>query len=431
MEGLIIFGGMFVLFFLGIPIGFSLFIISLLAFALFTETPLIALGVALMGKLDSYPLLCVVFFIFAGNLMLRGKTSERLIEFTTSLLGYIPGGLGIVAVFACALFGAISGSATATLVAIGGIMMPAMIEHGYSEKCSIGLMTNSGMLGIVMPPSVPMIIYALLAGTSVGKVFAAGFLPCILIVFIFSIYVLIIAHRERYPSLDFVGIKPYLKKFAVSSYRSLPALSIPAVIFIGIFGGIFSATEAGAIAVIMAFVIEYFFFRGVTLREVWETMIDSFATTASFLIIVAAASTFGDYLTLEQIPVLLTEKAMSYIHSPLVFLIFINIAFLICGMFLDVLSAIILLTPIVIPIVEGFGIDPVHFGVVVVVNLGIGYVTPPVGINLFVTTSIMKRNLQEVIAASFPYFLLSMIALMIITYWPALSLLIPRLIYGH
>ena len=431
MEVLVIFGGMLVLFFLGVPIGFSLFMITLVAFSFFTDTPLIAMAQAILSKLDSYPLLCVVFFILTGNLMVRGKTSDKLVDFTNSVLGYIPGGLGIVGVFASALFGAISGSATATLVAIGGIMMPAMIKEGYKDKDSIGLMTNSGMMGIIMPPSVPLIIYALLAGTSVGKVFAAGFLPCILIAVIFSVYVCFSASRHQYPRLEFIGIKPYLRKAGVSFYKAVPALSIPFVIFVGIFGGIFSATEAGAISVVMAFVIEFFLYRGVTLRLVWDTMVESFMITATFLIIVGAASTFGDYLTLEQIPVRLTQYAMNYIHSSFIFLIFINLSFLICGMFLDVLSAIILLTPIVIPIVRGFGIDPIHFGVLVVVNLGIGYVTPPVGINLFVTSSIMKRSLQEVIAASWVYFLLSMIALIIITYWPDLSLWVPRLIYGN
>ena len=430
MEGIVIFGGMLLFFFLGIPIGFSLFMITLVAFSFFTDVPLIAMGQAILAKLDSYPLLCVVFFILTGNLMVRGKTSDKLVEFTNSILGYIPGGLGIVGVSASALFGAISGSATATLVAIGGIMMPAMIREKYNVQDSVGLMTNAGMLGIIMPPSVPLIIYALLAGTSVGKVFAAGFLPCLLIVIIFSIYVSISAYRKGYPRLEFIGFGAYMRRVLRSFYKAVPALSIPLIIFIGIFGGIFSATEAGAISVIMAFAIEFILYRGVTLKLVWETMIESFMVTSTFLIIVAAASTFADFLTLEQIPVRLTEMAMQYIHSPIVFLIFINFSFLICGMFLDVLSAIILLTPIVIPLVNGFGIDPIHFGILVVVNLGIGYVTPPVGINLFVTSGIMKKTLPEVISASWPYFLLSILALIIITYWPDLSLWIPNIIYG-
>jgi len=355
----------------------------------------------------------------------KGKISEKLINFANALVGYLPGGLAMAGTTACGLFGAISGAATPTLVAIGGVMFPSLVKSGYKKRFSIGIITSSAILGIIIPPSIPMIFYAMLSDVSVGKMFAAGFIPGIILIIIWCIYSAIHARRSRYQRISFKGFRFIL--FSIKD--GIWALVLPLIIFVGIFSGVFSATEAGAVASVYALFVELFIYRELTKTDLWNIMVESGVITASFLIIVAAASTFTDYLALEEIPLKVTAAVISIIKSKWIFVLFVNLILLIVGTFIDVISAIVLLCPIFIPLLVQFKIDPIHFGIIMVLNLGIGYITPPLGLNLFVSAAMNKEPVYEISKAILPSFILLIIALLIITYIPKFTLFIPNLLF--
>lgn len=424
MEILVIMCALFALFLLSVPIYIALFIVSFVALAILQDIPIIVIGQNMFNKLNSYTLLAVLFFIIAGNIMGRGKISIKLIEFSKSLVGWLKGGLGITTISANGLFGAISGAATPTLVAIGSLLYPALKKDGYSEKYSAGLITSCSMLGIIIPPSIPMIFYAMVSDVSVGKMFAAGFIPAFLIIIAFTIYTMV--DRKNVSKIRY---KFSLANVFTSIRKGIFALFLPVIIFVGIFGGIFSPTEAGAVAVVYAIVIELFIFKELGLKEMADIIVESSVVTASFLVIVAGASTFTEYLTMINIQQIILNFFNQFIHSKYMFILVLNFIFLIVGTFIDVLSAIVLLAPILLPITQSYGIDPIHFGLIMIMNLGVGYITPPLGLNLFVGSAITDKSVMFICKSVLPFFMLLLGVLLIISLFPEFVLFVPELFY--
>jgi len=422
---LIIFLLLFLFLFLGIPIATTLFLLSLIGFSLLKGIPLIVLAQDVITKLDNFVFLAVLFFIFVGNLMARGQMADRIINLSKTFLGWMSGGLAISGVVACALFGAICGSGTATIIAIGGILVPSLIEHGYNKNFSVGLIGTSGTLGMIVPPSVPMIIYAVIAGTSVAKMFAAGYLPALIIVGSLGIYSFYKARKENIKRINF----PTFKEALYSIKGALYPLILIFIIFGGIYSGIFSATEAGAVAVVFAIFVELLIYRSLNLKEFREIVLNSAVSTGMVMLIIGTAATFADYLVTAQIPVRLANFFVGNISSKILFLLIANAMLLVIGTFLEIASAIIIFMPLLLPLIQKMGIDPIHFGIIFIVNLCIGYITPPVGMSLYVSCGMFPEVKFDLLVKSLiPIFLILLADLLIITYIPWISLAVPNLI---
>lgn len=407
------------------PIAVCLFLTAVVAFLL-VDVPLAVLGQAVFFKIESYSLLAVLFFILAGNLMVKGAVAEKIIYIIRSLVGCFPGGMAIVTVLSCGIFAAISGSSPATVIAIGSFMLPGMIGMNYDKKFATGLIASSGSLGILIPPSIPMIIYGMMVGVSVGKLFLAGVVPGLAVMLAFSIYSLISSKKNvaiKRDTFDFAKIVDAFKE-------GIFALLLPLVILGGIYGGIFTPTEAAAVSVFSALGLEFFLFHKLRLRDLPQIVIESSITTAALMIIVSSASCFGEYLTLSLIPDRMAEFFVASIHNKYLFLLIINIALLFVGAFMDIVSAMLILIPILSATLVGFNIDLIHFGIIFIFNLEIGYLTPPLGVNLFVAGSLAKMPFTEVVKAALPTIAIMLVCLLIFTYFPQVSLYLPNLIMG-
>ncbi len=426
MSILLIIGILIVFILLFVPIPVALGWTAFLSLIYSGGTPLSLLGKGSFEYLNNFSYNAILFYIVMGAIMTGGESSRRLINLAYSIAGFFTGGLAISAVIACFLFGAISGSSIATLVAIGSILVPAMVERGYQKDFAVGLLTSSAELGILVPPSVPMIILAVTIGISVGRIYLAGYLPAIVFAVSFSIYLHYYARlkgipREKVPTLQEIWIK---------FTESLWAIVLILVIAIGIYGGIFTSNEAAAIGTVYAIILELFIYRSMSLRKMGRTIINSAVTVGPLMFIVVGASFFGEYLTIEMIPQKMMALVIQNINSPMVFLLMMNIFLLIVGCLIDMLSSIIIVTPVLMPIAAKFGIDPIHFGIIYVFNMGIGYITPPVGLDLYVSVAIFKIPLNKVVKACFPFFLILIVDLLIVTYIPSISLFLPNLFMG-
>jgi C4-dicarboxylate transporter DctM subunit len=422
---IIIFILLFLFLFMGIPIATTLFLLALIGFSSLKGIPLIVLAQDIMIKLDNFVYLAVLFFIFVGNLMSRGQMANRIIFLSRTFFGWMRGGTAISGIVACALFGAICGSGTATIIAIGTILVPSLIKEGYDNNFSVGLIGTSGTLGMIVPPSVPMIIYAVIAGTSVAKMFAAGYFPSLIIVGTLGIYSVYQAKRRRVEKDDF----PTFKEAIVSVKNALFPLTLILVIFGGIYSGIFSATEAGAVAVVYAIFVELVVYRSMSVKEFKEIVIDTGVNTGIVMLIIGTAATFADYLVTAQIPNQIADAFVSNISSKTAFLLIANVMLLIVGTFLEIASAIIIFMPLLLPLIQKLGIDPIHFGIIFIVNLCIGYITPPVGMSLYVSCGIFPdTKFDRLVQSLIPIFLILLIDLLLITYIPWLSTALPSLI---
>ncbi len=408
-----------------IPVALCLLFTTITGFVLFTDFPVMLLVQTLFRGLDNFALVVVLFFILCGNIMTAGSIVEKLIKVANSLVSFLPGGLGMAGVIACGLFGAISGSTVATVVALGGFMIPALIENGYPEKYTLGLMTTSPNLGVIIPPSIGMILYSAISNCSLKGLFATGFVPGILIILIVCIYSYF---KFRNKEEGIVRQPPPSPKQVLAVIKEGSwSLMLPVIIFGGIFSGAFTANEAAVVACVYAFIIELFIHKSIKLKDIKEITVSSAVTSATLLIIVTCATCFGRYLTLTNIPGRITEAVISTIHSPMLFLFVINILFLIVGMFMDIISATMILGPVCLPMLSAFGIDPLHFGLILTVNLAIGYCTPPMGVSLYITGSIAKRDIIYVSKSVIPFLIIQILVLLIITYIPDLVLFLPRL----
>jgi len=380
----------------------------------------------LYRSMDKFALIVVLFFVLCGNIMTTGSIVHKLIKTANALVGWLPGGLAMAGVLACGFFGAISGSTVATVVAIGGFMIPALMENDYDERFSVGMMTTAPILGVIIPPSISMILYSMVSNDPLEALFLTGFIPGLLIILAMSVYAYIFCKRQGTATTA----RPSRKDLLATLRESGWALFLPVLIFGGIYSGMFTANEAAVVACFYAFFVEICIHKDMKLREVKKVIVSSAVTSATLLVIVAGASVFGEYLTFEQIPNKVAEAVVSHISSPWVFLLAVNVLLLIIGMFMDIISATLILTPIFLPLLSKFGIDTMHFGLLMTINLGIGYCTPPLGVSLYISGATVNRNLLYVSRAVLPSLLIQIAILLVMTYWPDLVLLLPRLVYG-
>jgi C4-dicarboxylate transporter DctM subunit len=408
---------------IGTPI-FALFLIgAALSFATVMTVPPIAVHQVIYGGLENYALLAVPFFIFAGELLGRAGIADRLIAFVLALVGRTPGGLGVATVGACTLIGAISGASTATVAVIGRALYPGLVRD-YGPRFASGLVSTSGSIDIVIPPSIAMILYGAAAEESIPRLFAGGVLPGLLIAGMMCAYV--IAQGARAPGSTRVGFS--LRRFVATTRDAVPALMMPVVILAGIYLGWSSPTEAGGFACLYGVVVGRFVYREMSWADVLDCATRSAILTAQILIVVAAAAVFAWLLTVNGAPRALTEGLAALDLPPWGFLMAVNVMLLIVGCFLDPTSAIVVLTPLLVPLVKHLGIDTVHFGIVMTVNVAIGMFTPPFGLNLFVARSVLGVPLETLYRGVVPFALVQIAALLIITYWPALTLVLARAI---
>ncbi|HXV21544.1 MAG TPA: TRAP transporter large permease [Desulfuromonadales bacterium] len=380
----------------------------------------------LYRSMDKFALIVVLFFVLCGNIMTTGSIVQKLIKTANVLVGFLPGGLAIAGVLACGFFGAISGSTVATVVAIGGFMIPALMENHYDEEFSVGIMTTAPILGIVIPPSISMILYAMVTNDPLEALFLTGFIPGILIIVCMSLYAWFFCRRQGLKTMP----RPTLREAVAVIRESIWALLLPVVIFGGIYSGLFTANEAAVVACFYAFVVEICIHKDMKLGDVKKVVVSSAVTSATLLVIVAGASVFGEYLTFEQIPDKIANAVVANLSSPWAFLLAVNILLLVVGMFMDIISATLILTPIFLPLLAKFGISTLHFGLLMTINLGIGYCTPPLGVSLYISGAVVDRGLLYVSRAVLPFLLIQVALLLLLTYCPWLVLLLPRLVYG-
>lgn len=380
----------------------------------------------LYRSMDKFALVVVMFFVLCGNIMTTGTIVKKLINTANVLVGFLPGGLAMAGILACGFFGAISGSTVATVVAIGGFMIPALVKHNYDEKFSVGVMTTAPILGVIIPPSIAMILYAMVSNDPLEALFLTGFIPGLIIMVAMSIYAYIVCKKQGLQTLE----RPTLKEAVGVIRESIWALLLPVLIFGGIYSGTFTANEAAVVACFYAFFVEIVIHRDLKIYDVKRVIVSSAVTSATLLIIVAGASVFGEYLTFEQIPNKIANAVVSSIDSPWVFLLAVNILLLVIGMFMDIISATLILTPIFLPLLSQFGIDTMHFGLLMTINLGIGYCTPPLGVSLYISGATVNRDLVYVSKAVMPFLLIQIAILLLLTFWSDLVLFLPRLVYG-
>ena len=411
-------------------IGFPIFLVLLssvtVALVFYMNVPLAVLHQNLFGSVNSFSLLSIPFFIFAGELMGRGSVAQRLVDVVQSGMGATRGSLGVTTVGTSAIFGAISGVSSACVATIGRIMYPAMRRNGYPEPFAAGLVTAVGAIDIIIPPSVPLIIYGAAASESVPRLYAAGFLPGLLLAAMLSGYVMWIARRQGFGSSP-----PFnLKAFGRSLVRGMWALGMPFIILGGIYGGVFSPTEAAAVACVYAALVTMFVFRELGPRDILQAAETTALFSAQILLIVACASVFAWLLTVNQVPAAIVSWIDALRVPPWLLLIVINLILLLIGCFVDPISAILLMTPLLVPVVKAAGIDTVHFGIIVTVNLAIGLFHPPFGMNIFVAQSVLGLKLSSIYRGIIPFLVIYLIALVLITFVPQISLLGPRLLMG-
>ncbi len=380
----------------------------------------------LYRSMDKFALVVVLFFVLCGNIMTTGSIVKKLINSANVLVGWLPGGLAMAGILACGFFGAISGSTVATMVAIGGVMIPALIENGYDRKFSIGAMTTAPILGIIIPPSISMILYAMVTNDSIEALFLTGYVPGVLIIVCMSLYCWYACRRQ--------GLVPPPRPSLAESMKVLResfwALMLPVLISVGIYSGIFTANEAAVAACFYAFFVEICIHKDMKFVQVKQVIVSSAVTSATLLVIVAGASVFGEYLTFAQIPDKVANAVVSSITSPWAFLLAVNLLLLVVGMFMDIISATLILTPIFLPLLHQYGIDTLHFGLLMTINLGIGYCTPPLGVSLYIASAVADRDILYITRAVMPFLLIQVALLMLYTYWPDLVLFLPKLLYA-
>ena len=426
MVGLVLIGVFVLMLILNVPVGISLGIASLVTVL---ANPSIGASDTyivqnLVTAIDSFPLMAVPFFVLAGELMSGGGISKRLLNTFNCFFGRITGGLAIVAVVACMFFAAISGSGPATVAAIGGMVLPTMIEKGYDRKFILGLLAAAGCIGVIIPPSIPMVIYGVSTNASITDLFLAGFIPGIVIglALIAVAYFISKKHGWRDQDLHMTG-KEKLKIIWEAKW----ALIAPVIVLGGIYGGIFTPTEAAAVSCIYSYVVGMFVYREASLRDIGSIIKNSCLTTGTILIVTGSAAAFSKVLSIGQIPQQIASLMTSFTDSKIVLLILINIMLLIVGCFMETLCSIMILAPLFLPIVDAFGIDPIQFGIIMVVNLAIGFITPPLGVNLFVAVRIGNSTLEDVVKGIIPFLLVMVLVLLLITYIPQISMFLPNL----
>ena len=425
MTTVALFALLFLFMFLGMPVAVALGLSSLLTILFFAQDSLASLSLKLFETAEHYTLLSIPFFILGGAFMTTGGVAKRMIRFANACIGHLRGGLAMASVMACMLFAAVSGSSPATVVAVGSIVIAGMVRAGYPLPFAAGVICNAGTLGILIPPSIVMVVYGAATETSVGKLFMAGVIPGILLGMLLMAAIYVRARMIGLPKQP----RATLGEVLTSGRDSLWGLLLIVIILGGIYGGVFTPTEAAAVAAVYAFVVAVFVYRDIGMRQVPQVLIEAGKITVMLMFIVANALLFAHVLTTERIPQQIAEVITGWGMEGWQYLIVVNILLLIAGMFMEPTGIVLILAPILFPIATQLGIDPVHLGIIMVVNLEIGMVTPPIGLNLFVTAGITRMSIGEVVRAALPWTLVLLGFLVVVTYVPAITLFLPNLLF--
>lgn len=424
MMLLCLFGGLIFFLTLSVPIGIALGIATTVTLVLFSHIPTLMIAQNAFAGLDSFPLMAIPFFILAGNLMRYGGISRRLLDLADTLVGYLVGGLAMVTTLTCMFFAAISGSGPATVSAIGSFMIPSMKEKNYPAGYAAAITAAAGSIGVIIPPSIPFVIYGVVTGTSIGSLFLAGVIPGIIIGLSLMIANYFISKKHGYRGTE--G-KPSFKKTGKAFREAFWALLVPIIILGGIYGGIFTPTEAAVVGAVYALIVGVFIYHELGWSEIYRSFRDTMLINGATTFILGLSVSFAYLVTMKQVPAMAANYMDSLSVSPLIILLMINIFLLVLGCFIDNISSCVILAPILLPIVMKLGIDPVHFGIFMTVNLSIGFVTPPYGANLFVASAVAGVSVDRISRYVWPLLLAMVISLMLITYIPQLSLFLPNL----
>jgi C4-dicarboxylate transporter DctM subunit len=421
---LFLFGVFALLLVIGVPIAIALGMAAFASIWTFTTVDMSIAPQVMFKAVNSFPMMAIPFFILAGNVMSSGGISERLVKFASSLVGSLTGGLAHITVLASMFFAAISGSSPATTAAIGSVMVPAMTERGYDKNFATAVAAAAGTVGVVIPPSIPMVLYAVLAGVSIGRLFLAGFGPGILMGLSMMAVVYFISKREGYVGTGKFSFRDLLVSFKDSFF----ALLMPIIILGGIYGGIFTPTEAAAVAVVYGVIVGFFVYRELKIKDIPDILYKSAVGTAVIMFLISGANLFGWFLVREMIPQSIAAAMVAVTDNPYVIIFLINILLLILGTFLNTTAAIVLVTPILLPVLLQVGIDPLFMGAVMVVNLAVGMITPPVGLCLFVACNISNITLDAITKSVLPLLLVLIVCIFLISYIPGIVMFLPNLL---
>ncbi|MBL8847162.1 MAG: TRAP transporter large permease subunit [Hyphomicrobium zavarzinii] len=436
MTAAFIFLVLIALLLVGMPVSIALGLTVLTVLFVLTDVPLDAVALKLFTGIESFELMCVPFFILAGNFLTHGGVARRMIRFATAMTGHWPGGLGLAAVVACAIFAAVSGSSPATVVAIGSIMIPAMVARGYPKSFGAGVVASSGALGILIPPSIVMVLYAVATSgmavkgpggervyaASVDDLFMAGVVPGIMLATILALTTVWLAWRRGYPRSE---RESWSERFSALA-DCFWGLALIVIVMGGIYGGVFTPTEAAAVSAVYAFIVAVYIYRDLKLSDVPRVLLASASMSAMLLYIITNAVLFSFLLTHEQIPQAIADWLVAQGFGKISFLAVVNVVLLVAGCFMEPASVTLILAPILFPVAAQLGVDPVHFGIIMVVNMEIGMLTPPVGLNLYVASGISRLGLTTMSRAVMPWLTTMIGFLLLVTYWPDLSLALPR-----
>lgn len=416
-----------ILFLFGVPIAVTIGLASVIGIETHGRLPLLLVAQRMFTGIDSFPLMAIPLFILAGNLMSAGGISHRLVELAKSIIGGIQGGLACSCVLTCMMFASVSGSSVATTFAIGAILIPAMVKHGYPKPLAASIQASSAELGVLIPPSIPLILYGVSTETSIGKLFVAGLGPGLLVATSLMVLVLVICHLRgigKDDGKDRSGI-------ATAAYAATPALLVPVVILGGIYSGIFTPTEASAVAVATALIVGMGLYRELKFSHLPAILKQTVISTSAIMIIISAAALFSFLITRSGLPNETAAWFKVMFDSRIMFLLVVNLLLLLVGMFIETSAAILILAPILAPIAVAYGVDPIHFGLIIVVNLALGMITPPLGVNLFAAAAVANLPVEKIIPQLLWFVLTIFGALMIITYVPAITLWPVEIFFGN
>ncbi|WP_019139449.1 TRAP transporter large permease [Noviherbaspirillum massiliense] len=425
MNAAIIFILLIVLMLTGMPISISLGLTVLTFLFTMTQVPIESVALKLFTGIENFEIMAIPFFILAGNFLTHGGVARRMINFATSMVGHWHGGLALAGVLACALFAAVSGSSPATVVAIGSILLPAMVKQGFPNRFGAGVITTSGALGILIPPSIVMVMYSVSTNTSVGKLFMAGVVPGVMLAVMLGMTTWFLARKNNYPRLPKASWGERFRAFRQSAW----GLLLIVIVMGGIYSGAFTPTEAAAMSAVYAFFIAVFVYKDMSLKQVSKVLLDSASMSAMLLYIITNAVLFSFLMTSENIPQAMAQFITDRGLGVIGFLLVVNILLLLAGNVMEPSSIVLIMAPILFPVAMKLGIDPIHFGILIVVNMEVGMCHPPVGLNLYVASGITKMGITELTVAVMPWLLTMVVFLLLITYVPQISLWLPNMIY--